>query len=845
MKLFHVVSTAVLGTAMVIGVGLALNKTQVQQAKATSDTVTWNATAANNLGSAISAVNGTATGTIKTGSYSWNYTRTLKELASGKSDNISFQGGTWIQLGSNNARESLEFTTSNIPGTIESVSVQAATAGNHAVTIQVGSTKYVNAQALETYSGTAGAANPTPGDSNIVTGTGSSSGVISISFEGSSRKAMLIKSISVTYNEGGIDPGTYTVTYNSNGGTGTMTDPNSPYDSGDTVTVLANSFTKSGYLFTNWNTASDGTGTSYNPGATFSINKNTTLYAQWEVDPASTYTDDTTEQTITWDLSKETYVSASATQVKWNSNRFSVVADKAGAGTDTNNYLPPSNTSSRFYTNSRLTFTPLGDDDIIKIEATATTDGYTTALTNSDWTNAVADYSGHVVTITPEDGTQAVSGIISATTGLTKIVIYYGTAVPLTKYSVIDHIDNGSLNKDEAVEGSTLNVTIIPDAGYDIPPALTAVTMAGNPVAYTYNAGVVTVVNVQGDITIEGECVRSNPIKALYSKSSGAAVDVYGYYVGFLDGTGPVIMDGEYGIVIYNKEADVSSYVEKTTILHVTGSISIYKELYEIGSASITKVDSYAGELDAPVVYSTQGGETADCASRLTTLSGKLTAVTTGSLDAEPAASDIKMTFLVNSHNITVFYKKAAQKAEDMAALKAVLSTENEITVKGFTSWYSGFQIQMSGVVGEDPSYTAAIFAQDLLDQTDVVCAEYNPSTNPNVDRDALVAIWSDLASADKYPSLPAAQKTILAEAEGDKTSADVVEQAMARYDLLTAKYNLNNFINGRNPSSGARGISLFGNTNTSIVVISCIVAASVSALAAGLILTIKKKKHY
>lgn len=74
----------------------------------------------------------------------------------------------------------------------------------------------------------------------------------------------------------------HTVTYNANGGSGTMTDSNSPYDKGSTVTTLTNTFVApSGYVFDHWNTKDDNTGTSYNPGATFTINANTTLYAQW------------------------------------------------------------------------------------------------------------------------------------------------------------------------------------------------------------------------------------------------------------------------------------------------------------------------------------------------------------------------------------------------------------------------------------------------------------------------------------------------------------------------------------------------------------------------------------
>ena len=45
---------------------------------------------------------------------------------------------------------------------------------------------------------------------------------------------------------------TYTVTYTVNGGTGTTTDPNSPYVEGATVTQVANGFTKAGYTFAGW-----------------------------------------------------------------------------------------------------------------------------------------------------------------------------------------------------------------------------------------------------------------------------------------------------------------------------------------------------------------------------------------------------------------------------------------------------------------------------------------------------------------------------------------------------------------------------------------------------------------
>jgi len=84
-------------------------------------------------------------------------------------------------------------------------------------------------------------------------------------------------------------PPTHIVTYNGNGNTGgsTPTD-NQSYQSGSIVTVKDNtgSLTKTGYSFAGWNTASDGSGTSYNPAATFKMGAtNITLYAKWSLIP--------------------------------------------------------------------------------------------------------------------------------------------------------------------------------------------------------------------------------------------------------------------------------------------------------------------------------------------------------------------------------------------------------------------------------------------------------------------------------------------------------------------------------------------------------------------------------
>jgi uncharacterized repeat protein (TIGR02543 family) len=86
----------------------------------------------------------------------------------------------------------------------------------------------------------------------------------------------------------------YTVTYNANGGSGTMSSSTATYDTN--FMTRQNTFTRAGYTFAGWNEKADGTGTAWgisssNSGTYESGNywkwsgssytKDITLYAQW------------------------------------------------------------------------------------------------------------------------------------------------------------------------------------------------------------------------------------------------------------------------------------------------------------------------------------------------------------------------------------------------------------------------------------------------------------------------------------------------------------------------------------------------------------------------------------
>lgn len=73
----------------------------------------------------------------------------------------------------------------------------------------------------------------------------------------------------------------YTLSYDSNGGSGSMGDDN--VDHGGTITISDCSYTGPGSAaFVKWNTQADGSGTDYNPADTITMLADTVLYAQWD-----------------------------------------------------------------------------------------------------------------------------------------------------------------------------------------------------------------------------------------------------------------------------------------------------------------------------------------------------------------------------------------------------------------------------------------------------------------------------------------------------------------------------------------------------------------------------------
>ena len=223
-KLIKKLSCLAFGLVLSLGVGVSLTSNDIRKeivgVKAEEPiTVKWSASNVNNFygnlsleNGLISSINGTCTGTIKTGSFEWSFTRTLKALAKDSTkDYVSWNNKTtansglnkYYQMGSNNVLESLELTTSAFGQyTIKSINVECASRkGTHNLSITIGETKLLSNEKTPAWDAT----NCNGGEKSLSCST---SGDITIAFTPDEntvnkdyRGALFIKSLSITYEE--------------------------------------------------------------------------------------------------------------------------------------------------------------------------------------------------------------------------------------------------------------------------------------------------------------------------------------------------------------------------------------------------------------------------------------------------------------------------------------------------------------------------------------------------------------------------------------------------------------------------------------------------------------------
>ena len=177
---------------------------------------------------------------------------------------------------------------------------------------------------------------------------------------------------------------TWKVSYNNNGGTGTIANQTKTYGKALTLSN-GNGFSKTGYTLKSWNTNSAGTGTTYNLGASYTGNAALSLYAKWQINTwAVTYNKNTTDtvsnmpnnQTKTYNqtltLSSNTPTRTGYTFQGWaTSSSSTTVAYKAGA-----NYT--GNAALNLYAVWKVNTYTLSVDGLLDNESATNINGYGT-----------------------------------------------------------------------------------------------------------------------------------------------------------------------------------------------------------------------------------------------------------------------------------------------------------------------------------------------------------------------------------------------------------------------------------------------------------------------------------
>ncbi len=314
-----------------------------------------------------------------------------------------------------------------------------------------------------------------------------------------------------------VPAATYTVTYYGNGNTGgsVPTDGSSPYSGGSTVTVLGNtgSLTRTGYTFNGWNTAANGSGTSYGPGSTFTISGNAAFYAQWLSIPAPVA--GAVSATVAYNSSNN----AIPLNITGGAPTSVAVASGAGQGTAT-----ASGTS--------ITYTPTpGYSGSDSFTYTATNDGGTSAPATVTITvnpqapvaNAVSatvayNSSANPITLNITGGTPTSVAVASGASHGTATAS--GTSItytPTASYTGSDSFTYTATNATGTSAAATVTITVSPQTPVaNAVSATVAYNSSANPITLNITGGTPASVAVasgasHGTATASGTSITYTP----------------------------------------------------------------------------------------------------------------------------------------------------------------------------------------------------------------------------------------------------------------------------------------------------------------------------------------------
>lgn len=176
----------------------------------------------------------------------------------------------------------------------------------------------------------------------------------------------------------------YTVSYSDNVSNATITVPSDQIKThGTNLTLSSTQPTRTGYTFNNWNTSSNGTGTSYSAGGSYTSNADATLYAQWT---ANTYT------------------------VRYNAN-----GGTGSTPSSSHSYNTAKNLTANAFTRTGYRFTGWSEsaDSDVKYDDQASVKNLTS--TNGGTVDLYAQWTAETYTVTLDNQGAAVSGTVEVT----------------------------------------------------------------------------------------------------------------------------------------------------------------------------------------------------------------------------------------------------------------------------------------------------------------------------------------------------------------------------------------------------------------------------------------------
>ena len=300
---------------------------------------------------------------------------------------------------------------------------------------------------------------------------------------------------------------------------------------GATITKPETDPTMTGYEFMGWTedcaVASDGTGfTAISNFGTATEDKDYyAVFAKAETTGGGGST--TGSKTLVSYSGSSFYTDGAITGVSgtnsasWTADAFTMVQKKNSSS----NAVALNYAEIRVYASHSIVFTPSTGSTITSIVATATTTGYATALGGSSIANCTKSVSGSTVTITPTNGTEAITITNSAQSRLKTIVVNYTTSgggtttysdYITTCASDIEFVELGDAFKWSATEAE---VTI--DATDNVFPTLTNT----HNVPVTYSSSDATIASIAADGTVTLKKEGSVTITAKYEGGVSAGTD--------------------------------------------------------------------------------------------------------------------------------------------------------------------------------------------------------------------------------------------------------------------------------------------------------------------------------